>query len=212
MIYLKKIIISLPPPLRWFLLKLIYLSQTFIWRVKGKPAPPPHPIKIQAILMCAQRLKIKNLIETGTYLGETVLAIKGYFQKIYSIELGKDLYLLAKKTFHDDKNVEIIYGDSAKVLPEIVKKIYKPYVFWLDAHFSEGITTKGATKTPILQELKSILKNKIKNHVILVDDARLFTGNNDYPTIKEVKTLVKEFLPKHKINIESDIIIITPTI
>jgi len=193
-------------------LGLIYLGQTFIWLVKGKPAPPPHPIKIRTILKYAQRLKIKNLIETGTYLGETVLATKGYFQKIYSIELGRKLYLLAKKTFADDKNVKIIYGDSARVLPEIVKKIYKPYVFWLDAHFSEGITTKGATKTPILQELKSILKNKIKNHVILVDDARLFTGNNDYPTIKEVKTLVKEFLPKHKINIENDIIRIVPKI
>lgn len=194
------------------MLKLIYLVQTFIWRVKGKPDPPPHPIKIQAILMYAQRLKIKNLIETGTYLGETILATKGYFQKIYSIELGRDLYLLAKKTFRGDKNVEIIYGDSAKVLPQIVKKINKPCVFWLDAHFSEGITTKGATKTPIIKELKTISGSKIKNHVILIDDARNFMGNNDYPTVEEVKTFVKESLPKHKINIENDIIRIIPKV
>lgn len=212
MIYFKKVIISLPPPLRWFLLKLIYLGQTFAWKVKGKPAPPPHPIKIQAILKYAQKLKIKNLIETGTYLGETVLATKGYFQKIYSIELGRDLYILAKKTFRNDKNVEIIYGDSAKVLQEIVKKINKPCVFWLDAHYSGGITSKSLKDTPITQELKSILKNKVRNHVILIDDAGSFTGDNDYPTIKEVKTFVKEFLPKHKINIENDIIRIIPKI
>lgn len=212
MIYFKKTIISLPQPLRWFLLKLIYLGQTFAWRIKGKPAPAPHPIKIQVILKYAQRLKINSLIETGTYLGETVLATKGYFQKIYSIELGRDLYTLARKTFRGDRNIEIIYGDSAKVLPEIIKKINKPYVFWLDAHYSGGITSKSLKETPIMQELKSILKNKIRNHVILIDDARFFTGDNDYPTFKEVKTFVKEFLPKHKINIENDIIMIIPKI
>jgi len=209
MIYIKKAIISFPQPLRRFLLELIYLGQTFIWLVKGKPAPPPHPIKIRTILKYAQRLKIKNLIETGTYLGETVLATKGYFQKIYSIELGRKLYLLAKKTFADDKNVKIIYGDSARVLPRIVKKINQPCVFWLDAHFSGGITAKGASKTPLLEELKIISRSKTKNHLILIDDAKDFTGKNGYPKFNELRKFIQKEFPKLRFKVENNIMILT---
>ena len=210
--HIKKLVLSLPRFVNKPILAFIAHSQVLLWRLNGKSIPIPPPIKAKTIIAYAKKYKISNLVETGTYLGETVLATKGYFQKIYSIELGRDLYILAEKTFADDKNVKIIYGDSANVLPRIVKKINKPCVFWLDAHFSEGITTKGATETPIMEELKIISKSKTKNHLILIDDARFFTGNNGYPTIKEVKTFVKESLPKHKIYIENDIIIITPKI
>jgi len=106
--------------------------------------------------------------------------------------------------------IKIYYGDSALILPKLIKKINSRSLFWLDAHHSMGITSKGTTETPILKELKSISRDKIKNHVILVDDARDFKGVGDYPTIKKVKQFVKKNFSDYKTKIESDIILIYP--
>lgn len=72
-----------------------------------------------------------------------VEAQKTRFKKIISIELGVDLFVKAKKGFKNDKNVVIIQGDSREMLPKILKDINKPAIFWLDGHYSAGITAKG---------------------------------------------------------------------
>ena len=212
--HIKGIVLSLPRFINKPILTFIDCSQVWLWHLNGKPVPIPPPIKAKTIIAYAKQYKISNLIETGTYLGETVEATKKYFKRLHTIELNKPLYEKTKRLFSKDKKIKMFLGDSAQVLPKILKGINSPCLFWLDAHYSGGIgiTPKPLKETPILQELKSILKNKVKNHVILIDDARFFTGDNDYPTIKEVKTFVKEFLPKHKINIDNDIIMITPKI
>jgi len=181
-----------------------------MWHLQGKPTPPAKPIKILTIIKYAKKYNITNFVETGTYLGETIELTKKHFNKIYSIELGKKLYKNAKKNFAKNKKIKIYYGDSALILPKLIKKINSRSLFWLDAHHSMGITSKGTTETPILKELKSISRDKIKNHVILVDDARDFKGVGDYPTIKKVKQFVKKNFSDYKTKIESDIILIYP--
>jgi hypothetical protein len=136
--------------------------------------------------------------------------LKDKFNKIYSIELDKKLYQNAKNIYRKDKNVKIIHGDSASQLIKVVKTLKTPTLFWLDAHYSNGLTAKGNVETPILKELIAISKSKIKNHVILIDDARKFIGINDYPTIKMVQNLIKKYLLGLKLTVKEDIIIIYP--
>jgi hypothetical protein len=44
----------------------------------------------------------------------------------------------------------------------------------------------------------------------LIDDARLFTGNDDYPSIKEIKNKVKGYITDTAIFVKEDIIHIIP--
>ncbi|MFX1338887.1 MAG: FkbM family methyltransferase, partial [Promethearchaeota archaeon] len=145
------------------------------------------------------------LIETGTAEGEMINATKNIFKKIYSIELDELLYEYTKKRFSKDNHISLYQGDSTKVLPTILSIIKKPCLFWLDAHYSGGITAKGNLETPIISELNSILDTKL-NHVILIDDARLFIGKNDYPTIKEVKELLMKKKSNWVLEVSNDII------
>ncbi|MCZ7616643.1 MAG: hypothetical protein M5T52_24530 [Ignavibacteriaceae bacterium] len=85
--------------------------------------------------------------------------------------------------------MEIINGDSGKLLKQLVAKISDPAIFWLDGHYSGFETAKGDIETPIKQELGAILNSEL-NHIILIDDARLFIGQNDYPTIEELKKYI----------------------
>lgn len=206
----KQIIYKLPKLPRRFLIKVISYLEIKLWIAKNKPFPFPHKLKINILNKYATKFHIKTLVETGTYLGQTVDDLKHKFNKIYSIELDKKLYQNAKNIFEKDKNVKIIYGDSATQLIKIIKTLKTPTLFWLDAHYSNGLTAKGNMETPIIKELIAISKSKIKNHVILIDDARKFIGKNDYPTIKMVKNLIKKYFSSFKMIVKEDIIRIYP--
>lgn len=206
----KQIIYKLSKYPRRLLIEIISCLEIVLWIAKNKPFPFPHRLKVNILNKYATKFHIKTLVETGTYLGQTVDDLKDKFNNIYSIELDKKLCQNAKNVFKKDKNVEIIHGDSATRLIKVIKTLKAPTLFWLDAHYSGGLTAKGNMETPILKELITISKSKIKDYVILIDDARKFTGTNDYPTIKMVRDLVKKYFFSFKMIVKEDIIRIYP--
>lgn len=176
------------------------------WDKRGRPVPPPDLVKQKTVKEYARKFSIDTLIETGTYLGDMVDAVKDTFGMIFSIELDEALYERAKKRFSKFDHISIVQGDSGEVLPVILADIKQPCLFWLDGHYSGGDTAKGSQETPILQELHYILTHDVEGHVILIDDARLFTGQNGYPTIGEIRALISKEHPDWRFEIEHDII------
>ena len=150
----------------------------------------------------AQNFNTPILIETGTYLGDMVHAMRKSFTRIISFELDPTLAAQAQQRFANDNHIEIMQGDSGKLLGDYLKKINDPCLFWLDGHYSGGITAKGSLETPIKNELTAILSHPVDAHVILIDDARCFTGENDYPTLEELKT----FVAGRRFSVEHDVI------
>lgn len=179
------------------------------WEKNGKPLPPPHIVKQMAIQEYSKKFQIEILVETGTYLGEMVEAQQEYFKKIYSIELSEKLFKRAKKKFKNHSHIIILNGDSGIVLHKIISQINKQTVFWLDGHYSEGITAKAEKECPVPEELEAILKSPLA-HVILIDDARLFNGTKDYPTIEEIKSIIAKSGKGYLVEIKDDIIRIIP--
>ena len=148
-------------------------------------------------------------VETGTYEGEMVEAMRTHFAKVYSVELSPEHFKRAAERFAAHENVEIIFGDSALMLPDVLMDITEPALFWLDGHYSAGNTAKGDTETPILSELDVILRHVVKGHVILVDDARCFNGTADYPTLAQLEAYLRERRPDASFEVKDDIIRIT---
>lgn len=188
------------------ILPIIHKKQLHDWLSGGKKPPTPHLIKQRVVKEYALKYSIKTFVETGTYMGSMVNATKFIFDKIFTIELDKSLYIRAKKKFANLEHISVFLGDSAEVLPKVLKKIGEPSISWLDAHYSSGITAKGKVETPIIAEIQSILDHKIKKHIILIDDASLFIGKNNYPTIKALRIILNEKHPNHILKKENDII------
>ena len=65
--------------------------------------------------------------------------------------------------------------------------------------------------TPIAEELKTILTAGAP-HVILIDDARLFGVEKDYPSIGRIKKMVRALKPGHEVRLMQDIIAILPKV
>jgi len=74
-------------------------------------------------------------------------------------------------------------------LASILQKVDERVLFWLDAHCSEGITGVGESYTPIMSEVESITKHR-KNHIMLMDDLRLFKRDPKYPDVSDIIKLV----------------------
>jgi hypothetical protein len=120
--------------------------------------------------------------------------------------LSLDLFNDAKRRFNNDKNVTIIQGDSGKVLPKILSEINEPAIFWLDGHYSAGITARGEKECPIFEELDAIFNHSKHNHILLIDDARFFNGQGDYPTISALTDYIKSKNGEYKVEVKHDII------
>ena len=176
------------------------------WILAGRPVPPPHLVKQRAVRAYAARFHISIFVETGTYRGDMVEAVKRDFTQVYSIELGADLHRIAQERFASDPNVSILQGDSGEVLHRLLPHIDQPALFWLDGHYSEGDTARSALITPIRSELDQILAHPLASrHVILIDDARLFNGEDDYPTLDSLNAvLVRAGFPAY--HVRDDII------
>jgi hypothetical protein len=134
------------------------------------------------VLGHGRQFGLRILVETGTYLGAMVDACKDAFTRIYSIELDEGFYRRARRRFARFPHVKLLCGDSGAVLPTVLQQISERCLFWLDAHYVEGLR-KGLTECPLLQELELIGSHPVRGHVVLIDDARFFQGRGDWPSL-----------------------------
>ena len=185
------------------------ISDVYRWWRRDFAMPAPGFIKKNRL----KNLAIKDgiWIETGTFLGETTSFLSNHFTKVYSIEPDESLYKAAILTLGNKKNIELIHGLSECEMPKLLSKLTgKKINFWLDGHYSGGITHKGPFECPIMEELKSI-GSKIQNIealVIFIDDIRCFETNSrsGYPQLKNIIDWVE--LNKLEWHIEHDILIL----
>lgn len=167
---------------------LRYINLT-MWIVKIRKGPPPGTFKRIYLRRLAKKYKLKVFVETGTYRGETINALKNSFDSLYSIELSTELYNKARAKFSRYPRIKIYNGDSKNILPQIVAQLKVPTLFWLDAHYSGGVT--AFSENPIIDEITTIIQAK-KEDVIVIDDLRLFGIEPDYPKYQDLKDYVKK--------------------
>lgn len=108
--------------------------------------------------------------------------------------------------FSKFNNTTILDGDRADLLPRILAMTKTPCIFWLDAHYSTEITATRSLETPIAKEVQHLLRHPIRNQVVLIDDARAFTGQHDYPRLEDLRLLVLASRPELKFKVQDDII------
>jgi len=143
-------------------------------------------------------------IETGTYHGDTVAVAMDFgFQTIHSIEINYQLFKQCQQRFKHNDCIKIHCGDSPDVLQKILQKITARCTFWLDAHRSFSLHTPGSNvygPNPLIQELDAIALSPRKDHVIFIDDCRLFdTESWNFLSKQSIVDRILEINPNYKI-------------
>src|ERR1051326_9605890 len=179
------------------------------WKLRGEPIRSPHLLKQRTVLDYARRYGLRVLVETGTYYGEMVAAMKNHFAEIYSVEFDSALARRAAKKFSRLKHIHILEGDSQIAVPELLQSLRQPALFWLDAGYYGWAGLQG-DRQRLTTELDSILRDQRFRHVILMDDARGLNGQNSAPTVEELKRRIEAEFPGRSVEVKHDILRITP--
>ena len=158
----------------------------FAWKQRGYLDSSPQTVKQNVFLKYG--VKGASWVETGTFLGTTTHYLSNLSHHVYSIEPVQSLYIDACKRF-EGRNVSLFNDTSENVLPSLLPKLNGDINFWLDGHYSAGITFKGDKDCPVVDELSAIEANfdNFEKISILIDDVRLFllseSEHSDYPSI-----------------------------
>lgn len=194
-----------PTPLHRLVGPLLERLSERHWERTGE-GPAPASLKQRVVREYGHRHGFRTFIETGTFFGDMIEAIRRDFDYVHSVELDKKLHRRALQRFEGAANVALHQGDSGQVLPALVDTLRQPALFWLDAHWSRGVTAKGELDTPVSLELETVIRHPVDGHVVLIDDARLFGLAKDYPTIDQVRGAVAAMRPDWDVRIVDDII------
>jgi len=157
------------------------------WVRRSYSSPSPAHIKRSVLL----RLGVPNAtwVETGTFLGETAELLASHSKAVYTIEPEATLYKQAAQRLANNQKIHVIHGLSEKVLPDLLPGLSGTVNFWLDGHYSGGITHQGPVDCPVRDELMHIENNlsRFDDVVVLIDDIRCFDPSielyADYPDL-----------------------------
>jgi FkbM family methyltransferase len=159
---------------------------------------------------------INNFIETGTYQGHTAYWASQLFEQVFTIEYSQDIYQKVTEKYGHIKNIDFLYGDTRNLLQNTLSKLESPSLFWLDAHWSGGITYGESDECPLLAEIEIINRSDCE-HFIFIDDARLFLSPpppphlpQQWPDISAILNLLNSVKNSRHIVIVDDVIIAVP--
>jgi hypothetical protein len=91
------------------------------------------------------------------------------------------------------------HGTSEEVLPRLLADLTGPVNFWLDGHYSAGLTFKSSNACPLLEELAAIRANlaHMTDVAIFIDDIRCCVPPADqresgYPALDELVSWARD--------------------
>jgi hypothetical protein len=172
-------------------------------------------VPVNITLELAKLANANVLIETGTFTGQTARWAANYFEYVYTIEKSDEIYAIYAPTFDNINGLSALLGDARIELPKILNIVKdRNVLYWLDSHWSGGITAGINDECPLLDELSIIAERT--HDLILIDDARLFLSSppephnpDQWPKIDEILMIINR-KTKRYIQIIDDVIFATP--
>lgn len=170
------------------------------------------PAIASQILQIAKDMQCNVFIESGTYLGQSFRKAidSDIFKRYYTVELAPGLYKEVAAKCPTRPSQQIFLGKSHEVFQRQIFPLCSlkdRIFFWLDGHFSGGITWIGRTRgadapCPLLAELEVIRQYcPSSSLVIAIDDADDFGMRNskvpghNWPTRTEIETAAYRINP-----------------
>jgi hypothetical protein len=176
-------------------------------------------VDMQRTLALRDKYKLAIFVETGTFKGQTALWAAAGFDWVYTLENDTQRYVKTFAALKDVKprNLALLRGDSRVELARLLATINQPCLIWLDAHWCGGSAEAAheiGDECPLCEELQAINDSVFGDkHVVMIDDARLFTAPPPYPhdpaqwpTYSEIERL----LAPRTVAIENDVIYAEP--
>ncbi len=175
----------------------------------GKTRASSSRRKAGIVLDYASTFGVGTFIETGTYRGDMVYAMKNQFHAIISIELSADLMepgegSLLRLATHRHSTGRWWHNCTTS------QQHFEHMLVLAGRALFSRRHRKGHRQNSVAKEIATILRHKIRDHVILIDDARCFDGTHDYPALNDLQEFVALSRPDYAFSVANDVIRIHP--
>ena len=121
------------------------------WRLTGRPIPPPPTVKASIVKAYQHRFGPRVFVETGTFAGGMIDAVRDRFERITSLELDPGWHARAVQSFRGQAHTNLLQGDSG-VRRRRSRDATELALFWLDAitrpRHSEAVTARFRELAP----------------------------------------------------------------
>lgn len=161
------------------------------------------------------RFGLLRAIETGTYKGGSARILASIFPEVVTIELDPTLHARAVDRLAGIPAIMAVQGSSRDRLAPLVDPV-RPTLYWLDGHWSGGVTAGEEDECPVLDELAAIAGGH-PDDCILIDDARLFVEPpppphkpEQWPSLDEIEAAIRTARPDHHVAVVHDIVVAVP--
>jgi hypothetical protein len=158
---------------------------------------------------------LRRAVETGTYLGTGTLLLATLFPEVLTIELSPELHAAAAERLGQNPRITVLQGNSAQRLREVLRPDVPTY-FWLDGHWSGGVTAGEHDECPVLDELAALAPGH-RDDCFVIDDARLFLAApgpphdpSQWPTLLELVDQIRAIRPEHLVTLLNNQVIAAP--
>jgi len=160
---------------------------------------------------------LQAAVETGTYRGDSARFLRSLCPRVWSIEISAALHAAAAAKHAGVPGLELLQGDSAELLPDLLAGIDEPALFWLDGHAMPGVREVGERQCPVIAEISAINASAHgREACILIDDAVLFLAAPqfglrpaEWPTMLEIVDLLRTHPDRH-VTVLDDVLIAGP--
>lgn len=168
--------------------------------------------KVEILRRYAAEYPRKVMVETGLWQGHgSGHELRHQFEIVWQIDADPENCRKAVEQARgqDGCRLYALPGDSAVVLPRILRAIREPAFFWLDAHYWDD---EPGPPSPLLAELDAIIAwEHGPQSVVLIDDVRQMRGQElgqeGWPTVEEVMNKCGKLWNR---SVEADIIRCVP--
>lgn len=155
------------------------------------------------------KFDLRFFVETGTLVGNTAKWAAEHFENVYTIECSYKFYMIARNKIGAIPNIQVIHGFSQHALEGILPSLTGPALIWLDAHWSPDLRYRRFDQVicPVLEEI-DVISEFSRDHVILVDDFRLFGKEPGWPSVDVVKKALESL--NKTVTYSTDVIMAVP--
>jgi hypothetical protein len=114
-------------------------------------------------------------IETGTWKGDGVAALlRAGYARVVTIDVDPAAGERAlSRADVDASRVDVVCGDSAQVLGDVLARWTGPALVWLDAHYPSAYGALG-TELPLLAEVRALAASGRRRDLVVADDLRIY--------------------------------------
>jgi len=163
------------------------------------------------------RYGLRYFIETGIGQSDTrAYNLAPLFRMAWALEVDPETCAIARERSDGISNLVICEGSSPESLQKILP-LDGPCLYWLDAHWVGG-GERPAIECPLLAEL-AVIGRHYRGDVVLIDDARQFTGvptpphdPAKWPSVSDIVSVTAELPVVVFVDRERDLIEILPEV